>query len=143
MNINASEIFDFIDTFLDGEIKDRWAYVFSKKPQRWKSLDPYQLWGRSKKAEKFSEYFLGDFSNFLNTYKLDKFASTEVLVARFGHDLPGITKSTFYQALLGNESPLEGLVLLKPKELVVCFTHEDDVRVFESLEHKSKRIHSD
>jgi hypothetical protein len=140
MNTDTTNVLAFINAFIDGQIKNRWEYIFSKKLHRWKSLDPYQLWKSSEKAMQLSHNFEGNINNFFIDYNLVSNSSSEVSIVRFGHDEPSITQSTFQAALIGDKSPLEGFIIFKPKDFVVCITHEDDVRVFESTQHRVNRM---
>jgi hypothetical protein len=133
LTVDHQPFFDFLDRFLDGEIRERWRFIVSKGLNRWKKLDPYDLWTRSESGRKSSHLYRGEkFDSVLAEYKLEALSAKTVYVACFGHIPAAFFECALKEALLGKYCPLEGLVFVKPQELVFCFTHEGEIRVFQS-----------
>lgn len=134
---------EFIEAFLDGPLRDRWSFICQKAMSRWTSLDPYEMWTKTKTGEANSHDFAGiRIEHLFDIYELDSCRTDPVSVVCFGHAKPQIYEATLTEATVGDRAPFEGLVIYDPKELAFCFTHEGDVRVFESLVRRNKRAES-
>jgi hypothetical protein len=142
--LQRQPIFDFIDSFLDGRVKERWRFICGKKMLRWSQLDPYHLWNKSDLGRASSHDFLGkNIQEIFSTYNLESLKQKKVLVMYFGHTQPALLESSLVEALTGKDSPLEGLIILDAKNLVFCFTHEGEIRVFESeIANKARKLNS-
>ncbi len=143
MEAGRKVFLDLIEAFLDGPLRERWSFICQKSISRWTSLDPYEMWTKTKAGEANSHDFAGTrIDQLFDMYELQACRNESVCVICFGHAQPQMYEATLTEATVGDRAPFEGLVIYDPKELAFCFTHEGDVRVFESSIRRNKRVAS-
>ena len=120
----------FINTFLRGVVKERWLNLCSSKQVRWDALDPYDLLKDHAVKPNALTLFEGRvLSEIFSDYKIEHACQERIVVASIGHAAKGLYEDSFQNALMGNSAPLEGLLLYKPAEFVVCHTHHGEAWV--------------
>ena len=120
----------FIKSFINGPLRDRWLSIIGFGHKRWKKLDPYDLWGKSSSGMSLSYSYPKSLDHLLVDCIHKGYGNKEVYIAYFGHAGGQYKKLSFIAAMDKAHIPLEGLIFLDPERLVICFTHEGEIRVF-------------
>ena len=111
---------------------ERWSYLLSRKPERWKKITPMQAWPVPSQYDSYPDK---PFKEVLQSLPLTKFANTPSVVLCCGHShVPCVKTITLAEAFPRGECNygvvFEGFISVVPGKLALGFNHEGGVCVY-------------